>query len=318
MGVLHVGLSGGEPLLRPDLEDLVTAASNLGLYTNLITSAVGLTQTRASRLKSAGLDSVQISFQADDACLADKIAGARVHGMKLDASKAVAQSKIPLSLNVVLHRANIDRVDAIIDLAEKLNADRLELANVQFYGWAMLNTSQLLPSHSQIQRASDSVHAAKHRLANRMELVYVMPDYFSGRPKPCMNGWGQRHITVNPAGDVLPCPSAGVVRGLRFENVRHKPLNWIWEHSDAFNKFRGEEWMLPPCRTCEFRNIDFGGCRCQAQLIAGDANATDPACIHSLQHDRMSEAQKHAAGNVRWDKFRWRRSPSGLDQHQQD
>ena len=278
LGVLHAGFSGGEPLTRADLSELVASARAAGLYTNLITSAIGLTSERARDLKNAGLDSVQVSFQSDEAPLADAIAGTRAHAAKLAAVAAIHDAGIPLSLNVVLHRGNIERLDRIIALAENLRAERIELAHTQYYGWAFKNLQTLLPTRAQIESASRIAVEAQARLMGRMEVVYVMPDYFSDRPKPCMNGWGQRHITVNPVGQVLPCPTAGAIAGLQFDNVRTKSIGWIWEHSAAFNRFRGTDWMSEPCRSCEFRERDFGGCRCQAALLTGDPNATDPAC----------------------------------------
>jgi pyrroloquinoline quinone biosynthesis protein E len=288
LGALHVGFSGGEPLQRPDLERLIAAARNAGLYSNLITSALGLNRRRAEALKEAGLDAVQISFQADEAYLADKIAAIQAHAKKLEAACTVRELGFPLTVNVVLHRANIGRVEQIIALAENLQADRLELANTQYYGWAFRNRAVLLPTRPQIDEALRVTAAARLRLAGKLEILFVVPDYYSDRPKPCMNGWGNRFLTVNPAGDVLPCPTAGEIPGLRFDNVRAKPLRWIWHHSESFNRFRGTEWMPEPCRSCEFREVDFGGCRCQAALITGDASATDPACSLAPSREKLT------------------------------
>ncbi len=288
LGVLHVGFSGGEPLRRSDLADLVTAANAAGLYTNLITSAVGLNKERAAQLRKAGLDSIQISFQADEQPLADRIAGTSAHAIKLQAAKNVRELGFPLTINVVLHRGNIDRLAQIISLAEKLEAERLELANSQYYGWAFQNRGALLPTRDQINQATQVVAAQKKRLRGRMEILFVTPDYYSDRPKPCMNGWGTRYITVNPVGDVLPCPTATAIRGMRFDNVRERSLSWIWNESESFNRFRGTRWMPEPCSSCEMREIDFGGCRCQAALIAGDANATDPACGLSPYREKLT------------------------------
>jgi pyrroloquinoline quinone biosynthesis protein E len=289
LGVLHIGFSGGEPLQRPDLAELIAAARAAGLYSNLITSAIGLSRSRAEELKAAGLDSVQISFQADDPKLADRIAGVVGHRRKLEAAQLVRELGFPLTVNVVLHRGNIDRLEQIISLAERLRAERLELANAQYYGWAFKNRGSLLPTRRQVQDAVAVAGAAKTRLRGRMELLYVIPDYYSERPKPCMHGWGSRHLTVNPAGNVLPCPTAGEIRGLRFDNVRDRSLGWIWRESESFNRFRGTEWMPDPCRSCEFREIDFGGCRCQAALLTGDAGVTDPACSLSPYRDRLNQ-----------------------------
>ena len=261
MGVLHIGFSGGEPLQRADLTELVAASRSAGLYSNLITSAIGLNRSRAEALKAAGLDSVQISFQSDQAPLADRIAGTTSHARKLEAAQMVRELGFPLTVNVVLHRGNIARIEEIIGLAEKLGAERLELANAQYYGWAFKNRAALLPTRAQIEKATEVASAAKKRLLGKMEILFVIPDYYSERPKACMHGWGNRHLTVNPTGDVLPCPTSGEIKGLRFENVREKSLGWIWAESDSFNRFRGTGWMPLPCRTCEFREIDFGGCR---------------------------------------------------------
>ncbi len=283
LGVLHLGLSGGEPLARRDLVELIAAAREAGLYTNLITSAVGLDEKKAAQLKAAGLDSVQISFQADEAELADAIAGTNAHARKLEAARIVPAVGLPLTLNVVLHRRNIDRLEKILALAEKLGAIRLELANVQYYGWGHLNREQLMPTRAQVEAAIVTAAAAKQRLAGKMEIVYVLPDYYETRPKPCMQGWGQRYLTVSPTGNVLPCPNATSIPGLNFDNVRHQSLAWIWNESAAFNRFRGTEWMPLPCKECPQREIDFGGCRCQAALLTGDASATDPVCSLSPQ-----------------------------------
>lgn len=317
LGVLQVGFSGGEPLQRPDLHHLVAAARAAGLYSNLITSALGFNRHRADELKRAGLDAVQISFQSDEEPLADKIAGTNAHAKKLEAARMTRELGFPLTLNVVLHRANIGRLDQIISLAERLGAERLELANTQYYGWAFRNRGLLLPTRAQIAQATQIAAAAQLRLAGKLQILFVVPDYYGDRPKPCMNGWGSRYLTVNPAGDVLPCPTAGEIPGLRFDNVRSRPLCWIWEHSEAFNRFRGTQWMPDPCRTCEFREIDFGGCRCQAALITGNAAATDPACSlspyrHQLTQFVESIQSLGAAGNCLDDPaIVFRQNPAG-------
>lgn len=287
LGVLQVGFSGGEPLQRADLVDLVAAARAAGLYTNLITSAVGLQRKRAELLREAGLDNIQISFQSDQASLANQIAGAKVHAIKLNAAKMVREVGFPLTVNVVLHRGNIDRIGSIIELAESLEAERLELANVQYYGWAFDNRKLLLPTRDQIKLATAVVGSWKERLLGRMDILFVTPDYYSERPKPCMNGWGRQFLTVNPVGDVLPCPTASAIKEMRFDNVRKQSLGWIWSQSESFNRFRGAGWMPVPCRDCSLREIDFGGCRCQAALITGDANVTDPACSLSPYREKL-------------------------------
>ncbi len=195
---------------------------------------------------------------------------------------------MPLTMNVVLHRENIERLEQLILLAQELGAERLELANTQYYGWAFKNRASLLPSRAQVEKATRIASAARKNLLGKLEILFVIPDYYSERPKPCMHGWGNRHLTVNPSGDVLPCPTAGEIKGLRFENVRRQPLAWIWAESDAFNRFRGTEWMPDPCRSCEFREVDFGGCRCQAALMTGDASVTDPACSLSPFREKLT------------------------------
>jgi pyrroloquinoline quinone biosynthesis protein E len=282
LGVLQVGFSGGEPLVRPDLAELIRAARDANLYTNLITSGIGLHHDRVHRLRDAGLDSVQLSFQSDQSGLSDEIAGARAHEHKLHVAAKIRAAGIPLSLNFVIHRRNIDRLAQMIDLAETVGAERVELANVQFYGWAFLNRACLLPTPEQVAHAREIASAAKARLAGRIDIFYVLPDYYEIRPKPCLNGWGQRYLTINPSGDVLPCPTASsAIPDLTFENVRTRALDWIWRESEAFNRFRGTEWMPEPCRSCPQREIDFGGCRCQAALLTGNAANTDPVCEFS-------------------------------------
>jgi pyrroloquinoline quinone biosynthesis protein E len=261
------------------LDELIRAAREANLYTNLITSGIGLDDDRVRVLRDAGLDSVQLSFQSDDADLADEIAGARAHKRKLDVAAKFRAAGIPLSLNFVVHRRNIDRLQRMIELAETLGAGRVELANVQFYGWAFLNRGALLPTREQVDRAREIAIATKGRLAGKIDIFYVLPDYYETRPKPCLNGWGQRYLTVNPIGDVLPCPTASsAIPDLRFENVRARDLDWIWRESESFQRFRGTEWMPEPCRSCPQKEIDFGGCRCQAALLTGDAANTDPVC----------------------------------------
>jgi PqqA peptide cyclase len=282
LGVLQVGFSGGEPLARHDLTELVGAAREARLYTNLITSGIGLDHDRVRQLRDAGLDSIQLSFQSDESDLADEIAGARAHQRKLDVAATIREAGIPLSLNFVIHRRNIDRLLQMIDLAETLGAERVELANVQFYGWAFRNRGALLPTREQVDRAREIATAAKVRLGGKIDLFYVLPDYYETRPKPCLNGWGQRYLTVNPIGDVLPCPTASsAIPEMHFENVRERPLDWIWRESESFNRFRGTDWMPEPCRSCPQREIDFGGCRCQAALLTGNAANTDPVCEFS-------------------------------------
>ena len=289
LGVLQFHLSGGEPLLRRDAVDIVAAACGHGMYTNLITSGLGLSRRRAAELREAGLDHVQISIQADQQELSDHIAGTRSFERKLTAARLVKELGWPLTLNVVLHRRNIDRVGEILDMAEELAADRIELANTQYYGWALRNRTALLPTRTQLQHAETTVRAARERLGGRMEIIYVIPDYYSEYPKPCMDGWGRRALTVTPNGDVLPCLAAHELP-LPRASVREHSLAWIWESSPAFERFRGTSWMPEPCRSCDRREIDFGGCRCQAFALTGDAARTDPVCHLSPDHDLVADA----------------------------
>lgn len=300
LGVVQVGFSGGEPLLYRDLPRLVSAARSESLYSNLITSGVGLDLERARELRGEGLDAVQISLQADEAALGDEIAGAPVHASKLAAARAVGQAGLPLGMNVVLHRRNIDRLDAIIALAESLGAMRLELANTQFYGWASRNRAALLPTLEQVRRADQAVRRHAARLRGRMQIVYVLPDYYERRPKPCLHGWGAQAITVNPRGDVLPCQAANAIPGLAFDNVRTHSLAWIWRESEAFNRFRGFEWMAEPCRSCPEKERDFGGCRCQAALLAGDAARPDPVCEFSPDRPLVDAILATAGREAPW------------------
>lgn len=306
LGVLQIGFSGGEPLVRKDLPDLIRAARESNLYTNLITSGIGLDEKRARELRDAGLDSIQLSFQSDTAALADEIAGARAHERKLAAAGHIRAAGISLSLNFVIHRWNIDRLPEIIDLTEKLGAERVELANTQFYGWAFLNRAALLPTRAQVEHARKTVTAAKTRLAGKIDIFYVLPDYYETRPKPCLSGWGQRYLTVSPLGDVLPCPTASAaIPDMRFENVRARALDWIWRESESFNRFRGTDWMMEPCRSCPQQEIDFGGCRCQAALLTGDASKTDPVCTLSANRLRVDEVlEKVESSQVREFVFR--------------
>jgi pyrroloquinoline quinone biosynthesis protein E len=281
LGVLQVGLSGGEPLLYPGLVELVAEARARELYTNLITSGLGLGSEKIRELKAAGIDTVQLSFQSDEKILSDSIAGTRSHEAKLLVAEELRRAEIPFSINVVLHRKNIDRLEEMVRLAEKLGAIRIELANVQFYGWAFRNRGALLPTKEQVIEADRITRRERARLEGAMQVIYVLPDYYERRPKPCLHGWGRRGLTVNPAGYVMPCQAADCIPDLRFENVQSKSLEWIWLQSEAFNRFRGTEWMMEPCRSCEFREMDFGGCRCQAALLTGEAGRTDPVCEFS-------------------------------------
>ena len=285
MGVLQAGFSGGEPLLYSQVAELISVARENGVYSNLITSGLGLDLRKAEELKVAGLDTVQISFQADEAELADAVAGTRAHVKKLQAVEAARQVDLPWSANVVLHRSNIDRIDNFIKLAERLEAFRVELANTQFYGWALENRPYLLPTSDQLLRAQQIVDRERTRLNGQLQLVYVGCDYYEKRPKPCLHGWGSRSLTVNPRGDVLPCQAASVIPGLTFDNVTNQSLSWIWNHSSVFQRFRGTEWLAEPCQSCSLREVDRGGCRCQVALFGGNLDGPDPVC--ELSPDRV-------------------------------
>lgn len=294
LGVVQLHFSGGEPLLRDDLERLVEEAARLELYTNLITSGLPLTRARLGLLKERGLNSVQVSMQSTHDMDADRIAGTSAFSRKLKAVAWVKALELPLTLNVVLHRDNIDRVEDLIALAENCGADRLELANAQYLGWALMNRAALLPTRGQIERARTIAAEARRRLQGRMEMVFVTPDYYAGFPRSCMDGWGRRFIVVNPAGLAMPCHLALTLPGLRFDSVAQAHLAEIWRESAGFNQFRGEGWLPDPCRTCDRRSLDFGGCRCQAFHLTGNAGATDPACALSPDHDRIETARREA------------------------
>ena len=300
LGVVQLGLSGGEPTLRSDLLDLVRCARELGLYSTLVTSAYRLKRERLAELKEAGLDHVQISIQAADAELSDRIAGATAYADKLAAYEAARALGFPLTVNVVLHRDNLHHVEALIRLAERLGAERIELANTQFYGWALHNRAMLMPTRQQLAAAWDVVQRERRRLGSRLEIVWVLPDYHEEFPKPCMGGWGNAYMTVTPAGEVWPCHAAGRITTLSFANVRDRSLAWIWNESDAFTRFRGDAWMPEPCRSCERKAKDFGGCRCQAFLIAGDAALTDPVCSLSPHRPLIDAALDAAPDGPAW------------------
>jgi pyrroloquinoline quinone biosynthesis protein E len=282
LGVLQVHFSGGEPLLRRDLPELAGHARGLGMYTNLITSGLGLKPERL-----AGIDHVQLSIQDATEGPADAVAGVRAYRKKIDAAAVVRAAGLPLTVNVVLHAGNVDRLAEIADLAMQLGAERLELAHTQFYGWGLLNRAALLPSGGQIERANAAAAKVYDRYGDRVEIVYVEPDYHTGRAKPCMHGWGSRQFSVSPTGAMLPCLAAESLPGPPAPNVRERPVADIWTDSELFNRFRGTDWMGAPCRDCALRELDHGGCRCQAFALTGDAAATDPACHLSPRHDEL-------------------------------
>lgn len=301
LGVLQAHFSGGEPTLRADdLVALVETARKRELYTNLITQGTFLSDELVGRLEAAGLDHVQLSLQASHAGLADSIAGARVHEKKIDALKRVAKSGMAVTLNCVLHRANIDDVDAIIAIAEETGVRRVELANVQFYGWALVNRGALMPTREQVERAAASVASARSRLAGKIEIDHVLADYYERFPKPCMDGWGRKFMTVAPDGRVFPCPAAPAIKTMQFENVLERSLTDIWRSSRSFNAYRGTGWMPEPCKSCDRREVDWGGCRCQAFLLAGDAALTDPACSLSPMHMIVDSAVAAVGSQPEW------------------
>jgi len=294
LGVVQLNLTGGEPLVRDDLEAIVAEARRLDLYTNLITSGVPLRRERLARLRALGLDNVQISIQDTEAGPSDRIAGRRSFDRKLVVAGWVKELGFPLTLNTVLHRENLDHVEAVIALAERLGADRLELANAQYLGWALPNRAALLPSRAQLARAREVAAAARQRLRGQMEVLFVTPDYYTDLPKACMDGWGRRFIVLSPSGLALPCHAAHTLPGLRFDSVRDRPLADIWRDSAGFGAFRGEDWMPEPCRSCERRSIDFGGCRCQAYHLTGNAAVTDPTCQYAPDHALIEAARREA------------------------
>jgi pyrroloquinoline quinone biosynthesis protein E len=292
LGVVQLNLTGGEPLVRDDLEQLVERARQLDLYTNLITSGIPLAPERLRRLRALGLDNVQLSVQDVSPAPSDRIAGLRSFERKIEVAGWVKDLGMPLTLNVVLHRDNLDHTAEIIALAERFSADRLELANTQYLGWALVNRAALLPTREQLERARAVALEARTRLRGRMEVLFVLPDYYADRPKACMDGWGRRFLVVSPDGLVLPCHAAHTLPGLVWETVRDRPLAEIWTESPAFNAFRGEDWMPEPCRSCDRRLIDFGGCRCQAFHLTGHAGVTDPACALSPDHSLIEAARR--------------------------
>jgi pyrroloquinoline quinone biosynthesis protein E len=291
LGVLHVHFSGGEPASRPDLTELVEAAVASRLYTNLITSGIGLTEKRIDLLADAGLDHVQLSIQGADPQSADQVSGYKGgYARKIRVANRITEIGIPLTVNAVCHRRNMDTLAQIIELAVELGARRLEVATVQFNGWAVKNRRQLMPTMAQVETTTQMVAEARERLKGVLVIDYVPADYFATYPKACMAGWGRIGINVDPTGRALPCHAAETIPSLVFDNVRDTSLHEIWYKSDAFNAFRGTEWMREPCRSCERKTVDFGGCRCQALALAGDAAAVDPACSKSPLKDAVVKA----------------------------
>ncbi len=300
LGVVQIGFSGGEPTLRPkELVAMTKRATARGAYTNLITQGTFLDDSLLNDLLDAGLAHVQISIQAPEKDLAATIAGTDVHEKKIETLRRVAERDVALTLNCVLHKLNHDSLPDVLAFAEREGVRRLELANVQFYGWAFANRAALMPTRAQVEEGSALVAAFRERTRGQIDVTYVLPDYFEELPKPCMHGWGQLALTVTPDGRVLPCPAATSITTLRFPNVRESSVRDAWYDSDAFSRYRGTAWMPEPCRSCDRKEEDWGGCRCQAFLLTGDGAATDPACAKSPDHHLVT-AYRDAPSSESW------------------
>jgi pyrroloquinoline quinone biosynthesis protein E len=298
LGVLQLHLSGGEPTVRRDLEEIVATAAESGLYTNLITAGVLLSRARLQELAARGLEHVQVSIQDVESANADRIAHYEGgHAKKRQLAGWVRELGLALTINAPVHRQNLDRLAEIVEFAADLGAGRLEVAHIQYYGWALRNRAALMPTRAQVKRSLEIVEAARERFKGVLVIDFVVPDYYATWPKPCMGGWGRGIVNVTPSGKVLPCHAAETIPGLVFDNVREKPLADIWLNGQAFQKYRGTDWMMEPCRSCERREIDWGGCRCQAFAMAGEARAADPACVKSDRHaELVALAEREAAG----------------------
>ena len=312
LGALQLGFTGGEPLMRDDLEELVAYADSIGFYTNLITSGVGLNEERLVALKAAGLKQIQLSVQSTRAEMTDALVGAHAHAMKMDAARRIKAHGFPMVLNMPVFKQNIDLIGEMCEWAADLGIEYIEFANIQYYNWALLNRDELLPSLEQIRQAEATVNAWRAKLGKRMTLYFVVPDYFEGRPKACMNGWGAIHLTIAPDGVAMPCQESRVIPGLEFESVRERSLAWLWHESPLFRKYRGLDWLPEPCQSCSEKEKDFGGCRCQAFLLTGDAGNTDPACSRSPFHHRITEAVKEVVRPLRFKKPLVKRSASAV------
>lgn len=294
LGAAQLGFSGGEPLLRDDLEELIEEGHRLGYYTNLITSGVGLTEARIARMKELGLDHIQLSFQDSTKEMNDFLTSTKTFDLKSRVAKLIKKYDYPMVLNVVLHRYNLDHIDRIIDMAIEMDVEYLELANTQYYGWGLINRAHLLPSREQLERAEATVNAYREKIGNKLRILFVVPDYFEERPKACMNGWGSVFLGVAADGTALPCHAAKSIPGIDFPNVLEHRIEDIWHHSDAFNRYRGDAWMKEPCQTCPDKKKDFGGCRCQALALTGDATNADPVCSKSPHHGALQTIVMHA------------------------
>ena len=289
LGAVQLGISGGEPLMRDDVEIMVSEASQMGYYVNLLTSGIGLNEKRISAFKEGGLGQIQLSFQDSTKELNDFLSSTKTFELKSKVAKLIKEHDYPMVLNVVLHRLNIDHMDQILEMAEAMGADHVELANSQYYAWALKNRSYLMPSEEQLRKAEETTNRFREKIGNKMKLYFIVPDYYANRPKACMNGWGSVFLNVAPDGLALPCHEARMLPGLTFPNVRDHDMEWIWNESPAFNAYRGESWMKEPCRSCDDRTKDFGGCRCQAFQLTGDATNTDPVCDKSEHHHIITE-----------------------------
>ncbi len=300
LGAIQLGISGGEPLMRDDAETIVAEAHKMGYFITLLTSGVGLTEQRIAAFRASGLDAIQLSFQDSTRELNDFLSSTRTFELKSKVAKLIKQYDYPMVLNVVLHRLNIDHVQKILEMAEAMGAEQVELANTQFYSWAMVNRDHLLPSREQLQRAEAVTNQFRAHVGNKMKIYFVVPDYYATRPKACMNGWGSVFLNIAADGMALPCHEARMLPGLTFPNVKDHDVRWIWHDSPGFNAYRGDSWMKEPCRSCPEKVKDYGGCRCQAFMLTGDATNTDPVCdlspLHHLITDVVAKAQNPDPG----------------------
>ena len=298
MGALQLGISGGEPLLRDDIEDIVTEANQLGYYSNLITSGVGLTEKRIDAFKAGGLDHIQLSMHDITEEISNFVTDTKTFKLKQKVAAMIKDRGYPMVLNVVIHRYNIGHIKEILEMAEKLGADYVELANTQYYGWSLINRNQLMHTKEQIDEAEKITNEFREYIGNKMKIFFVVPDYYAERPKKCMNGWGEVFMIVTANGDVLPCHSARVLPNIDFPNVKNDQLNEIWYDSSAFNKYRGDDWMKEPCRSCSEKENDLGGCRCQAYLLSGDAEGADPICTKSPHRHLIDQALEDSKNEI--------------------
>jgi pyrroloquinoline quinone biosynthesis protein E len=298
MGALQLGISGGEPLLRDDIEDIVTEANQLGYYSNLITSGVGLTEKRIDAFKAGGLDHIQLSMHDITEEISNFVTDTKTFKLKQKVAAMIKDRGYPMVLNVVIHRYNIGHIKEILEMAEKLGADYVELANTQYYGWSLINRNQLMPTKEQIDEAEKITNEFREYIGNKMKIFFVVPDYYAERPKKCMNGWGEVFMIVTANGDVLPCHSARVLPNIDFPNVKNDQLYEIWYDSSAFNKYRGDDWMKEPCRSCSEKENDLGGCRCQAYLLSGDAEGADPICTKSPHRHLIDQALEDSKNEI--------------------